>query len=164
MMECSDKNYDQSELIQNEKQIEKDQSNNGENVKDVKDDQMTDTKDDQEKVKSKNKKPIKIDDEKRGIVYLSYIPPGLNVSVIRQIFSQFGDVERIYLEPDKSVKSQKNHNNKKKHKVNYIEGWVEFRKKKIAKKIAEMLNGTQIGGKRRTRFHDCIWSIKYLKK
>lgn len=39
---------------------------------------------------------------KRGIVYLSTIPPYMNVAKIREIFSEFGDVGRIYLQPSAS--------------------------------------------------------------
>lgn len=39
---------------------------------------------------------------KRGIVYLSTIPPYMNVAKIREIFSEFGEVGRIYLQPSAS--------------------------------------------------------------
>lgn len=44
--------------------------------------------------KSESKQP------KRGIIYLSTIPPFINVSKIREIFSQYGTVGRIYLQLD----------------------------------------------------------------
>jgi ESF2/ABP1 family protein len=34
-----------------------------------------------------------------GVIYLSRIPPKMNVKIIREYFSRFGDVDRIYLEP-----------------------------------------------------------------
>ncbi len=46
----------------------------------------------------------------------------------------------------------------------FTEGWVEFTNKKLAKKVALSLNNTQIGGKRRSRWFDEIWNIKYLPK
>ncbi|XP_008811711.1 pre-rRNA-processing protein ESF2 isoform X2 [Phoenix dactylifera] len=42
--------------------------------------------------------------------------------------------------------------------------WVEFTKKSVAKRVANMLNGEQIGGKRRSSFYYDIWNIKYLSK
>jgi hypothetical protein len=36
---------------------------------------------------------------------------------------------------------------------NFTEGWVEFRDKKKARATAEMLNGHQIGGKRRSAYY-----------
>lgn len=35
---------------------------------------------------------------KRGIIYLSTIPPYMNVTKIREVFGEFGKVGRIYLQ------------------------------------------------------------------
>lgn len=45
-----------------------------------------------------------------------------------------------------------------------MEGWVEFKDKKIARSVAEMLNAQPIGGKKGTRWRDDIWTMKYLPK
>ena len=37
---------------------------------------------------------------KSGVIYLSSIPPGMNVAKLRDIMSQYGALGRIYLEPD----------------------------------------------------------------
>lgn len=42
-------------------------------------------------------------------------------------------------------------------------GWIEFADKKIAKKVAESLNNTTIGGRKGDFYHDDIWNLKYLK-
>lgn len=49
-------------------------------------------------------------------------------------------------------------------KAHYTEGWVEFKDKKIARSVAEMLNAQPIGGKKGTRWRDDIWTMKYLPK
>lgn len=49
-----------------------------------------------------NKALIKKKTRKRGIIYLSTIPPYMNVAKIREIFSEFGEVGRIYLQPSAS--------------------------------------------------------------
>jgi len=49
-------------------------------------------------------------------------------------------------------------------KAHYTEGWVEFKDKKIARRVAEMLNAQPIGGKKGTRWRDDIWTMKYLPK
>lgn len=46
----------------------------------------------------KTKKKIR----KRGIIYLSTIPPYMNVAKIREIFAQYGEVGRIFLQPSGS--------------------------------------------------------------
>lgn len=45
----------------------------------------------------------------------------------------------------------------------YTEGWIEFADKKIARRVAESLNNTIIGGKKGNFYHDDIWNLKYLK-
>ncbi|KAI1293592.1 Activator of basal transcription 1 [Halotydeus destructor] len=92
---------------------------------------------------------------KKGVIYLNYVPPGLTVKKIRDIFTKFGEVGRIFLEPSKSRRGIT---------VLFDEGWIEFKKKRIAKLVASTLNGTQVGGKRRNIFYDSIWSIKYLHR
>lgn len=94
---------------------------------------------------------------KYGIIYLSYIPDGLTVKTLREIMSEFGEVGRIYLEPDE--------NNPTSKVKRYNEGWVEFKKKRVAKTVAETLNGTTIKyGRKHSRVSGQIWSIKYLHK
>ena len=49
-------------------------------------------------------------------------------------------------------------------KPHYTEGWVEFKDKKVARSVAEMLNAQPIGGKKGTRWRDDIWTMKYLPR
>ncbi|XP_050344344.1 uncharacterized protein LOC126769523 [Nymphalis io] len=96
---------------------------------------------------------------KRGIIYLSTIPPYMNVAKIREIFSQYGDVKRIYLQ------SSAKPGEKRKRVPNlFTEGWVEFEKKKTAKSVAANLNNTQIGSRKKSRYYDMIWNIKYIPR
>lgn len=37
---------------------------------------------------------------KSGVLYLSTIPPGMNVAKLRETLSQYGQIGRVYLEPD----------------------------------------------------------------
>lgn len=52
------------------------------------------------------------------------------------------------------------------HKKNrvFIEGWVEFLDKKIAKSVALALNNNKVGGKKRNRWYEELWNIKYLHR
>lgn len=107
--------------------------------------------------------------QKRGIIYLSRIPPGMTPAKVRHIFSQFGEVGRIYLQPQ-NVEA-------KKSTSRYSEGWIEFLSKRVAKTTADMLNAQPIGAlggaahsSRRSssasvinRWKDDIWTMKYLK-
>ncbi|XP_047520003.1 pre-rRNA-processing protein esf2-like [Pieris napi] len=96
---------------------------------------------------------------KRGIIYLSTIPPYMNVAKIREIFSEFGEIGRIYLQS-----SAKPGEKRKRVPNQFTEGWVEFKKKKIAKSVAASLNNTQIGTRKKSRYYDMIWNIKYIPR
>lgn len=45
----------------------------------------------------------------------------------------------------------------------FVEGWVEFASSRVAKRVAESLNNTRMGGKKRDYYHDDVWNLKYLK-
>lgn len=93
--------------------------------------------------------------KKSGVCYLSYIPEGLNVGLLRSKMQKYG-VSRIYLIPDKKITSKKQ---------TYKEGWVEYKSKLYAKLCEYELNGEAIGGKKRhNELREEIWSIKYLHK
>lgn len=59
--------------------------------------------------------------------------------------------------PDKPWKGKRPKNQ------TFTEGWIEFSKKKYAKKVAETLNNQPVGGKKRKEYHDFLWNIKYLR-
>ncbi|CAH3972314.1 unnamed protein product [Pieris brassicae] len=96
---------------------------------------------------------------KRGIIYLSTIPPYMNVAKIRENFSEFGEIGRIYLQS-----SAKPGEKRKRVPNQFTEGWVEFKKKKVAKSVAASLNNTQIGTRKKSRYYDMIWNIKYIPR
>ena len=101
---------------------------------------------------------------KRGVVYLGAIPPRMKPQKLRQLLSPFGKLDRVYLTPEDPgtrLRRKKFGGNTGK---NFTEGWVEFLDKKKARRCAEMLNGTQIGGKRRSAHYSDLWMLKYLPK
>lgn len=56
---------------------------------------------------------------------------------------------------------------KKKRKTpakHFTEGWIEFESKKVAKFVAATLNNAQISSRKKSRFYDVIWNIKYLPR
>ncbi|RDX82445.1 esf2, partial [Mucuna pruriens] len=112
--------------------------------------------------KKKNNKKTKKEAEKRGVCYLSRIPPHMDHVKLRHILSQFGDIQRIFLAPQDSAALVKRSRGSRDQA--YSEGWVEFTNKIVAKRVANMLNGEQIGGKKRSSFYYDLWNIKYLSK
>ncbi|KAM3572900.1 hypothetical protein VYU27_005100 [Nannochloropsis oceanica] len=100
---------------------------------------------------------------RRGVVYLSSLPPFMKPAKVKHLLEKFGPITRLYMvEEDAAMRKRrvKGGGNKKKK---YVEGWVEFKEKGLAKQIAEHLNGSLVGGKKRNFYHDDMWTMKYLK-
>ncbi|XP_014227556.1 activator of basal transcription 1-like [Trichogramma pretiosum] len=115
-----------------------------------------------EVTEKKVKKP-----KKKGIIYLSSIPKYMNVTTIRETFSAYGEVGRVYLQlADKELAKQESKKQKKRKQPSkhFTEGWVEFKSKRVAKHVAATLNNTQISSRKKSKFYDMIWNIKYLPK
>ena len=100
---------------------------------------------------------------KRGVIYIARVPFGSTPRQIRKIFTEFGDVTQVHLEvargddgADKKIHGQW---------TEFCECWVEFKEKKIAKRVARLLHDTQVPKKyvknRKARNH--VWNMKYLK-
>ncbi|XP_072947081.1 uncharacterized protein [Epargyreus clarus] len=120
---------------------------------------VTKHEDDSDEEISLSENTTKKKTRKRGIIYLSTIPPYMNVAKIREIFSEFGDIGRIYLQS-----SAKPGEKRKRVPNQFTEGWVEFQKKKVAKQVAANLNNTKIGTRKKSRYYDMIWNIKYIPR
>ncbi|XP_054859513.1 activator of basal transcription 1 [Eublepharis macularius] len=98
-----------------------------------------------------------------GIIYLGHIPPRFRPRHVRNLLSGYGEVGRIFLQPEEQ------HIRKKKKKAgtnakNFTEGWVEFRDKRVAKLVAASLHNTPMGVRKRSRFHHDLWNMKYLHR
>jgi ESF2/ABP1 family protein len=51
----------------------------------------------------------------------------------------------------------------KSYQRRYLEGWIEFYDKELAKFVAATFNGQQVGGKKGNKLYDDIWNLKYLR-
>ncbi|KAH9193330.1 hypothetical protein AeNC1_004705 [Aphanomyces euteiches] len=113
--------------------------------------------------RKRSSKDKKDKEEAKGVLYMSRVPPFMKPDHVRRLLSVYGEIGRIYLvEEDKTARKRrlKNGGNRQ---VNFTEGWIEFKRKKIAKRVAKALNTKPIGGKKRSKYHDDIWNLKYLK-
>ncbi|CAN2389199.1 small-subunit processome assembly [Pristimantis euphronides] len=98
-----------------------------------------------------------------GIIYLGHIPHGLQPSHIRNILSVHGEVGRIFLQgKDHFARKKKKKPGSNAH--DFTEGWVEFRDKRVAKRVAASLNNMPMGTRKKNRFHDDLWCMKYLHR
>ena len=119
----------------------------------------------------KSKKSVLRDDavqytevlSKRGVIYVSRIPPFMKPNKMRGIFEEYGEVTRLYLAEEDAEQRRKRKELGGNASKQFREGWVEYSDKKVAKRVAESLNNTIIGGKKGSFYHDDIWNLKYLK-
>lgn len=51
---------------------------------------------------------VKHKKRKCGIIYISTLPPRMNVTKIREMFSQYGDIGRVFLQPADAGKNSCN--------------------------------------------------------
>ncbi|KAI0347425.1 hypothetical protein BDW22DRAFT_1351858 [Trametopsis cervina] len=102
--------------------------------------------------------------EKTGVVYISRIPPGMRPTKVRHLMSGYGVVGRVYLQPEDAKRAYLRRKYTSTKKIHFTEGWVEFKDKRVARSVAEMLNAQPIGGKKGSRWRDDVWTMKYLPK
>lgn len=100
--------------------------------------------------------------KKSGVVYLSRIPPFMKPTKLRSLLEPYGNINRIFLTPEDPAEHTRRVRNGGNKKRSFTEGWVEFVKKKDAKKVCDLLNAQTIGGKKSSWYHDDVWALKYL--
>ena len=112
----------------------------------------------------KDAKKYKENIDKRGVIYMSRIPPFMKPNKARTLLEPYGEITRIYLaEEDASVRKKRKEGGGNSSRQ-FAEGWVEFADKKLAKRVAESLNNTPIGGRKGDFYRDDTWNLKYLKQ
>lgn len=105
--------------------------------------------------------------DKKGVVYMSRIPPGLRPAKLRHILSQYGAVLRIYFVPEDVEVHKRRKRAGGNRKLRWKEGWIEFADKSLAKQVALSLNNTPmegLGKRKNSHFNSDIWNLKYLPK
>ncbi|CAN9515289.1 unnamed protein product [Ophioblennius macclurei] len=98
-----------------------------------------------------------------GILYLGHIPPRLRPKHLRNLLSAYGEIGRIFLQPeDQQVRKRKKKSGLR--RCDFTEGWVEFRDKRVAKRVAASLHNTPMATRKRQRFAADLWNFKYLHR
>lgn len=106
--------------------------------------------------------PTKPKKDRSGVIYLSRVPPFMKPAVLRSLLTPYGTVGRIFLTPESSEQRHQRLRNGGTRRKLFLDGWVEFLHKRDAKFVAETLNAQTMGGRKRSRWHDEVWNIKYL--
>ena len=137
---------------------------------------------------------IKKATDRSGVVYMSTVPKHMTSQLMREMLGRLGEVGRIYLAPkddaafrknnivrdedsedgekakkgssddEGSSRNKKGRNKSRRLSVAYVEGWIEFADKRVARSVVATLNAQTIGGRKRSLFHDCLWNLKYLPR
>ncbi|XP_055600290.1 uncharacterized protein LOC129749355 [Uranotaenia lowii] len=147
-----------------------DNDSGAQNNSDVEDLPEAISEDEKKQVKRivKPRKPILVGatvKRKPGIVYISSIPKHMNVTILRELLEPYGEVGRIYLQPERKDGTVKKKTAKgKRAMIRYTEGWVEFKRKRVAKAVVQHLNTCPISTKKKSVFCDILWSMKYLPR
>jgi len=101
--------------------------------------------------------------KKSGVVYISRIPPFMKHRKLRALLEPYGKINRIYMAEEDATARKKRVKKGGNRRRLFLEGWVEFVNKKEAKRVCELLNGRNIGGKKRSYHYDSMWTLLYLK-
>ncbi|XP_011956501.2 activator of basal transcription 1 [Ovis aries] len=108
-----------------------------------------------------------------GIVYLGHIPPRFRPLHVRNLLSAYGEVGRVFFQAEDGFVRRKKKaaaastaggKKRSKYSKDYTEGWVEFRDKRVAKRVAASLHNTPMGSRRRSPFRYDLWNLKYLHR
>jgi len=103
---------------------------------------------------------FKKEQSRRGVVYLSRLPPFFKPNKIRSLLGEVGRIDRVYLRAESEEERASRIRGGGSRRVNFREGWVEFYDKRDARRAAVLLNNKAVGGRKRNYYHDDLWSIK----
>jgi len=98
----------------------------------------------------------------KGVLYIGRVPPYMKPPQMKHLLSQYGHVTKIYLTPEdpEQFKRRKKAGGKRKEK--FIDGWVEYADKRIAKAVAKALNNSPMSASKRKYYAEDLWNLKYL--
>ncbi|KAK2197285.1 bifunctional ABT1-ESF2 [Babesia duncani] len=103
--------------------------------------------------------------DSQGIIFISRIPPYMNLSKLKNYFGKFGEIGRVYAAPE-SITDYKNRVKLGGNaKLKFKHAWIQYLDKKIAKRVAKTLNGHPVADGRKNGFYyGDLWNLKYLPK
>lgn len=102
---------------------------------------------------------------KSGVVYISRIPPGMDVGALRALVGRVGQLGRVWLRAESAeARAERRALGSSRRRGEFMDGWVEFVKRGDAKRAVELLNGQAMcGATRRGRWADDLWCMRFLK-
>ncbi|EFW99301.1 u3 snornp-associated protein esf2 [Grosmannia clavigera kw1407] len=101
--------------------------------------------------------------QRSGVMYLSRVPPFMKPIKLRSLLSPYGTINRIFLSPEDPLSHARRVRGGGNKKRSFVDGWVEFVRKRDAKRAVDLLNGHAIGGKKSSYYRDDLWNVVYLR-
>lgn len=100
-----------------------------------------------------------------GVIYISRIPPRMDVSAVRALLSKVGQLGRVWLRPESAeARKERRALGSTRRREEFRDGWVEFVKRSDAKRAARLLNGQPMAGALRPgRWANDLWCMRLLK-
>ncbi|KAL7571133.1 hypothetical protein ACA910_014738 [Epithemia clementina (nom. ined.)] len=120
--------------------------------------------------------------KRRGVVYVARIPPRMTPTKMKRLLQEElitsidttsggkksnnkVEITRIYLVPeDASVRKRRRQEHGGNGSKRFVEGWIEFASKRVAKQVAAALHNTPISNHKRNAHYGDLWNLKYLSK
>lgn len=103
---------------------------------------------------------------KRGVIYISRVPPGMDIGSLRGLLSRAGSLGRVWLRPESaSSLAERRSLTGSRRRAEFRDGWAEFLRRKDARRAVELLNGRAMcGATRRGRWADDLWCVRFLPR
>lgn len=100
---------------------------------------------------------------KPGVLYLSRVPPGLDVGIVRSILARIGALGRVWLRAESAEAVAERRSLGGRRRAGFTDGWVEFARAEDAAAAVDLLNGQPMAGAtRRGRFQNDLWCLRLL--
>jgi len=96
------------------------------------------------------------------VVCAEQVPKFMQYTTFRQYFSKFGEIGRIFMQPEDASVYKRRVARGGSQKKNFSTAWLEFADAQVAKKVVQVLNGNKVGGKHKF-WHDDVWHLRYLE-
>ncbi|KAI4165440.1 MAG: hypothetical protein LQ342_000849 [Letrouitia transgressa] len=106
-------------------------------------------------------RPRRRETHKPGVIYLSRIPPFMRPAAVTHLLAPFGTITKIFLTPETPSAYAARKRGGGNRKRSFVDGWVEFSRRREAKACVEGINGRTVGwGKKGGYYRDDVWNAR----
>lgn len=115
--------------------------------------------------KKRLRAPKKDKKSESAVVYLSRVPPGLDVGAARALLSRTGTLGRVWLRAEDASAVAARRQLGGRRRGGFSDGWVEYTRRRDAKSAVALLNGQPMSGaKRGGRWKNDLWNLRLLPR